>query len=121
MTRAEFDALLHRQPTLAYEMVRVLSIRLRESDDAMIRDLQTKNQQLTRAYDELQTAQAQLIEKERLGTRAAGGALDPGEHPAARAAAAGRVRLRRADRASARRRRRLLRFLSRSAPIRWAS
>jgi serine phosphatase RsbU (regulator of sigma subunit) len=66
MTRAEFDALLRRQPTLAYEMVRVLSIRLRDSDDAIIRDLQAKNQQLTQAYQELQAAQAQLIEKERL-------------------------------------------------------
>ena len=66
MTRAEFDALLHRQPTLAYEMVRVLSMRLRESDDATIRDLQEKNRQLTQAYQELQAAQAQLIEKERL-------------------------------------------------------
>src|SRR5437870_2163203 len=27
LTRADFEALLHRQPTLAYEMVRVLSIR----------------------------------------------------------------------------------------------
>ncbi|MFL5801849.1 MAG: PP2C family protein-serine/threonine phosphatase [Roseiflexaceae bacterium] len=66
MTRAEFDALLHRQPTLAYEMVRVLSVRLRESDDATIRDLQEKNRQLTQAYQELQSAQTQLIEKERL-------------------------------------------------------
>jgi serine phosphatase RsbU (regulator of sigma subunit) len=66
MTRAEFDALLHRQPTLSYEMVRVLSRRLRESDDATIRDLQEKNRQLTQAYQELQAAQTQLIEKERL-------------------------------------------------------
>jgi phosphoserine phosphatase RsbU/P len=66
MTRAEFDALLHRQPTLAYEMVSVLSVRLRESEEATIRDLQEKNLQLTQAYRELQAAQAQLIEKERM-------------------------------------------------------
>src|SRR5439155_21220972 len=61
-----FDALLHRQPSLAYEMVRVLSVRLRESDDSTIRDLQEKNRQLTLAYEELQAAQAQIIEKEKL-------------------------------------------------------
>ena len=66
MTRVDFDALLHRQPGLAYEMVRVLSRRLREADNATIRDLQDKNRQLTQAYEELQAAQAQLIEHERL-------------------------------------------------------
>ena len=66
MTRAEFDALLHRQPTLAYEMVRVLSARLRASQDATIRDLTEKNRQLEQAYDELKAAQAQIIEKEKL-------------------------------------------------------
>lgn len=66
MSRTDFDALLHRQPMLAYEMVRVLSIRLRESDDATIRDLQEKNRQLTLAYQELQDAHEQIIEKEKL-------------------------------------------------------
>lgn len=66
MTRADFDALLLRQPHLAYELVRVLSARLRESDDAMIRDLQAKNELLTKAYRDLQAAHAQLLEKERL-------------------------------------------------------
>ena len=66
MTRADFDALLHRQPTLAYEMVRVLSLRLQESDNTTIRELKEKNQQLTLAFDELKSAQAQIIEKEKL-------------------------------------------------------
>lgn len=66
MTRAEFDALLHRQPTLAYEMVRVLSLRLDESENLTIRDLLDKNRQLKQAYDELKAAQAQIIEKEKL-------------------------------------------------------
>lgn len=66
LTRADFDALLHRQPTLAYEMVRVLSMRLRESEDATIRDLQERNRRLTQAYQDLQAAQAQIIEKETL-------------------------------------------------------
>lgn len=73
MTRAEFDALLHRQPRLAYDIVRLLSRRLEGSEDLTIQDLREKNRQLTRAYEELKNtheqlvaAQAQIIEKEKL-------------------------------------------------------
>jgi serine phosphatase RsbU (regulator of sigma subunit) len=66
MTRAEFDALLRRQPSLAYHLVRVLSARLSESEDATLRDLHEKNRQLTLAYQDLQAAQAQIVEKETL-------------------------------------------------------
>jgi serine phosphatase RsbU (regulator of sigma subunit) len=66
MTRADLDGLLNRQPMLAYEMVRVLSLRLDESENLTIHDLLEKNRQLKQAYDELKAAQAQLIEKERL-------------------------------------------------------
>jgi sigma-B regulation protein RsbU (phosphoserine phosphatase) len=66
MTRADFDALLSRQPTLAYDMVRVLSKRLLESEDRTIRDLEEKNRQLAQAYEDLKAAQAQIIEKEKL-------------------------------------------------------
>ncbi len=66
MTRADFDALLHRQPSLAYEVVRILSLRLDESENLAIRELLEKNRQLKLAYDELKAAQAQIIEKEKL-------------------------------------------------------
>ena len=66
MTRADFDALLRRQPTLAYEMVRVLSVRLSEAHNKTMRDMHLKNRELTAAYQSLQAAQAQLIEKEKL-------------------------------------------------------
>jgi serine phosphatase RsbU (regulator of sigma subunit) len=66
MTRTDFDALLQRQPALAYEMVRVLSIRLSDSNNKTVRDMYLKNVQLTEAYQSLQAAQAQLIEKEKL-------------------------------------------------------
>ena len=66
MTRADFDALLDRQPGLAYKMVRVLSLRLEQQQNRTIRDLQEKNLQLTRAYEQLKAAQAQLIEKEKM-------------------------------------------------------
>jgi serine phosphatase RsbU (regulator of sigma subunit) len=66
MTRADFDGLLHRQPGLAYEMVRVLSIRLDHAQNQTIRELEAKNLQLTQAYIQLKTAQDQLIEKEKI-------------------------------------------------------
>lgn len=66
MTRQDFDELLHRRPTLVYEMMRQMSQRLEESENATILDLREKNRQLTQAYQELQAAQAQLIIKEKL-------------------------------------------------------
>jgi serine phosphatase RsbU (regulator of sigma subunit) len=65
ITRADFDALLHRQPTFAYNMGRMLSQRLRDSVDTTIRDVQAKNRQLTAAYQDLQAAQLQIIEQEK--------------------------------------------------------
>lgn len=64
--RAEFDALLARQPRIAAELVETLSWRLRETNDATIHDLREKNRELETAYRALQDAQAQIIEKERL-------------------------------------------------------
>lgn len=66
MTREDFDELLHRQPHVAYAMARVMSDRLRTSDNAAFADLREKNHQLQAAYDELKAAQAQIIEKEKL-------------------------------------------------------
>lgn len=73
MTRAEFDALLAQYPFLAYEMVRVLSNRLADAHNRAMTDLIDKNRaleqantELAEAYAELQAAQAQLIEKEKL-------------------------------------------------------
>lgn len=66
MTRADFDALLTRHPTLAYAMTRVLSQRLEEYENQTIQDLLEKNRQLTTAYTELKAAQAQIIDKEKL-------------------------------------------------------
>jgi len=47
-------------------MLRVLSVRLRESHDIAIRDLHEKNVRLTQAYADLQAAQARIIEQETL-------------------------------------------------------
>lgn len=66
MTREDFDALLSRWPSLAYDMVRVLSLRLSQANNAAIRDLRERNLRLEQAYDDLKAAQSQLIEKEKL-------------------------------------------------------
>lgn len=66
MTRSDFEALLRRQPELAFEFTRELSARLHSSENATIHDLQEKNRQLEQAYQELQAAQAQLVEQEKL-------------------------------------------------------
>ena len=66
ITRFEFDTMLERWPKLAIDMLRELSLRLRETQTDTIRDLLRKNLQLDRAYRDLQAAQAQLIEKEKL-------------------------------------------------------
>ena len=66
MDRTNFDALLQRRPSLAYEMVRVLSLRLRDTDNITINELRQKNSLLASAYQELKEAQAQLVEKEKL-------------------------------------------------------
>jgi serine phosphatase RsbU (regulator of sigma subunit) len=66
LTRREFDALIHRHPLLAYELLRILSTRLRVSNDAIITDLREKNARLAQAYAALHAAQAQIIEQETL-------------------------------------------------------
>lgn len=66
MPHAQFDELIRNQPWLAYEMARVLSARMTASMNQTIEDLQHKNAELARAYQELKAAQAQIIEKERL-------------------------------------------------------
>ena len=62
----ELDALLQRQPQFAYELIRMLSRRLEESENATILDLQERNQRLEIAYEELKAAHLQIVEKERL-------------------------------------------------------
>jgi sigma-B regulation protein RsbU (phosphoserine phosphatase) len=62
MTRASFNSLLRRQPTISFEMLSVLSGRLKEAHSKSIRDLEKKNTKLLGAYTDLKTAQDQIIE-----------------------------------------------------------
>ena len=66
ITRTKFDALLHKQPAMAYEIARMTSEYLDESENLTIQDLRQKNLELTRAYEELKAAQEQIIENELL-------------------------------------------------------
>jgi sigma-B regulation protein RsbU (phosphoserine phosphatase) len=66
LNRADFEALLHRYPLIAYEMVRVLGLRLNSAQDVAMADLIAKNRELAHAYEELKASQAQIIEKEKL-------------------------------------------------------
>jgi serine phosphatase RsbU (regulator of sigma subunit) len=65
MTHADFETLLQRQPDLAFRIMRAMTVRLRNTEQVTIRELQERNQQLALAYQELQAAQAQLIEHEK--------------------------------------------------------
>lgn len=66
MTRADFDALLHRHPEIAYQMARVLSAHLTEAHTAALNEMREKNQALSNAYESLKAAQTQIIQKEKL-------------------------------------------------------
>ena len=66
MTSSDFDGLVRRRPEVAYGIASLLTERLHSSENATIRDLQEKNQQLRQAYEELKAAQGQIIEKEKL-------------------------------------------------------
>ncbi|NIM95025.1 MAG: SpoIIE family protein phosphatase [Anaerolineales bacterium] len=66
MSRKDLDELLSRHPSFAYEMMRILSLRLAESENLTIRDLRRKNRELLKAYRDLEAAQAQIIEKEKM-------------------------------------------------------
>jgi sigma-B regulation protein RsbU (phosphoserine phosphatase) len=65
MSHAELDALLHRHPTFAYEIIRTLSRRLDRSENVIIDELRQKNKRLTELLEALEKAQEQIIEKER--------------------------------------------------------
>lgn len=66
MGRAELHALLERHPAFATAMLNLVGARLTAAHTGAIRDLHERNERLERAYAELQAAQVQLIEKEKL-------------------------------------------------------
>jgi sigma-B regulation protein RsbU (phosphoserine phosphatase) len=66
MTKEDFKMLLNEQPEVALRVMQEMSQRLRNHEHAIIHDLRQRNQELIQAYKELQEAQQQIIEKEKL-------------------------------------------------------
>ncbi len=66
ITEETFKQVVSRNPIIVLTILRHLSNTLRRADHLTIVDLERKNEQLRRAYQELQDAQAELIEKQRL-------------------------------------------------------
>ncbi len=65
-TRLEFEALLKRQPEMAFQLMQEMSQRIRNQGDIATRDLRLKNQRLEKAFNDLKAAQAQIIAQEKL-------------------------------------------------------
>ncbi|HSM58188.1 MAG TPA: cyclic nucleotide-binding domain-containing protein, partial [Candidatus Sulfomarinibacteraceae bacterium] len=66
ITQRIFGELLQKSPAVAYAIVRHVVKMLHDNDQRAIEELAAKNQELTRAYEELRAAQASLLEKERM-------------------------------------------------------
>lgn len=63
---SEFLDLIRRRPELAVRLLEELTRRISNNEAVTVRSLQEKNRRLTQALEELQQAQAKLIEKEKL-------------------------------------------------------
>lgn len=61
-----FNAVLRASPDMALAMIRHITANLRLADQTAIAELQQKNAELMRAYEELKAAQAELVAKERM-------------------------------------------------------
>jgi len=66
ITEEVFQSVLENSPAVAYSMTRHVVEMLRSNDKLAIIDLTAKNQELREAYQDLQAAQAEVVEKERL-------------------------------------------------------
>lgn len=66
--KKDFNDLLNDQPSFWKQIALSLSSKLRETDMALINDLQKQNIELQKAYDELKNTQQELIKAERLST-----------------------------------------------------
>jgi serine phosphatase RsbU (regulator of sigma subunit) len=66
ITEEVFDNVLQTSPPVAYTLMRHVLDMLRSNDRLAIADLTTKNEELSDAYRELQAAQEEIVEKERI-------------------------------------------------------
>lgn len=66
VTEDVFDKLIEQSPAIGYALMRHLMELFRNTDKLAIEELTAKNRELQKAYTDLKSAQAQLVEKERL-------------------------------------------------------
>lgn len=66
LSRGIFQGLVERFPRLALAVMRSLSAIVRESNDSFVADLNRRNQELSRAYAQLERAQQEILHHERL-------------------------------------------------------
>lgn len=66
--RNEFDRVLRENTAVALSILRSLSAMVRKSNESFVEDLRRRNEELERAYRELQAAQGELVRAERLST-----------------------------------------------------
>ncbi len=66
ITEEIFDQVVARNPVVALTILRQVSGRLRHADHLTILELERKNRQLRRAYQDLRAAHEELVEKKRL-------------------------------------------------------
>lgn len=66
LRREDFGELVRRYPELAESVMRSLSAIVRESNDSFVADLHHRNTELESAYRQLERAQRDLLENERL-------------------------------------------------------
>lgn len=63
--RKEFDRILHENASVSMSILRSLSAMVRKSNESFVDDLRRQNKELENAYQELKTAQQELIRSER--------------------------------------------------------
>ena len=66
--REEFDRVLRENTAVALSILRSLSAIVRKSNESFVVDLRRRNEELEKAYRELQAAQGELLRAERLST-----------------------------------------------------
>ncbi|HEX6386034.1 MAG TPA: SpoIIE family protein phosphatase [Anaerolineae bacterium] len=66
VTEEMFDKFLEQSPLLAYAVLERILATARKLDRLALADLQQKNEELAKAYTDLQAAQARIVEQERL-------------------------------------------------------
>ena len=66
--RGDFHRIIHDNSSIALSVLKSLSLMVRRSNNSFVENLRMRNEQLEKAYKELQEAQHELLAAERLST-----------------------------------------------------